>query len=102
MYTATLHQHRPGGGVARRCAAEPGIAGAPTIVTRRATLGELVAVEPLLDQAGLPNVGVGEALEHFCLGLEKDAVVGCIGLERRARPPKRWGVPGLRRCPKVV
>lgn len=72
-------------GVASRdawlCAAEPSLAGPPMIVTRRATPGELEAVERLLDQAGLPTVGVGEALEHFYLGLEKEAVVGCIGLE---------------------
>ena len=48
---------------------------------RRATLGDLAAIERLLTQSHLPLDGVCEALGDFVVALAGDAVVGVAGLE---------------------
>lgn len=50
-------------------------------VLRKARPEELAAVDGLLAAAGLPTVGVAEALDGFVVAEEADALVGVAGLE---------------------
>jgi amino-acid N-acetyltransferase len=55
----------------------------PTI--RSARRADRSAVLDLLEQAGLPQVGVREALAGFLVAESRGRIVGCIGLEGQGR-----------------
>jgi amino-acid N-acetyltransferase len=52
-----------------------------TIDIRRASAGDLGAVETLLAQSGLPTEGVADALEGFLVAEHDGALVGVVGVE---------------------